>query len=637
MYIRVIKKKRTSERAKTFFQYSLVQNTRVNNKVKQENILYLGSSELLADETNRKNVLLSLKAKIYNQPELFEEVLSQDLANLVDSYYQKYLNKYTKEAEIKTPETIKRPPVVHKADFQEVDLNSLEVSEVRSFGAEHLCNQVSNQLALDEHLQACGFSRKEVQLAKCSIISRAIFSASEWKTAHLLAQNSSLCELLGMETIPDHRQLYAISDRLYQNREKIDQLLYSHIQNLFNLKDKIVIFDLSNTYFETSRAGSELAQFGRSKEKRSDCPLVVFTALINQEGFLRDSKIYEGSKADPASLEDMINHLEKSYQTQACLNKTEKLENDNNKSSNKPTVVLDAGIATEDNLTLIRQKGYDYVCVARCQLKEYVLDDKKWVSTNTKNEQTIQLQKVSTDAYDDQWLYVKSEAKQRKEQSIDSKLAKRYEADLEKIKTSLSKPRANKSSSKIWERIGRAKQKNSRVTAGYELEVIENDGIVTDLKWKLIPMQKHKADKNQGVYFIRTSLTAENESALWQIYNTIREVESTFRCLKSDLNIRPVHHQNDQRIKAHIYLTLLAYQLVNTIRHQLKTKKINDSWQTVIRKAQTQTIQNVELATKIKIVHMRKPSKAITELQEIYKACQCNSTIKAKRKYVTYY
>ena len=135
---------------------------------------------------------------------------------------------------------------------------------------------VSKQLKLEEHLRACGFTAKEVKQALTSIISRAIFSSSEWKTAQLLQDNSSLCELLGAD-IPTHKELYAITDKLYEHREKIDSLLYAHIKHLFNLEDKIVIFDLSNTYFETAKPGSALAKHGRSKEKRTPDTVVAYS------------------------------------------------------------------------------------------------------------------------------------------------------------------------------------------------------------------------------------------------------------------------------------------------------------------------------------------------------------------------
>lgn len=139
------------------------------------------------------------------------------------------------------------------------------------------------------------------------------------------------------------------------------------------------------------------------------------------------------------------------------------------------------------------------------------------------------------------------------------------------------------------------------------------------------------------MYFIRTNIKSPNEKELWHIYNTIREVEATFRCLKSDLSIRPVHHQKDSRIEAHIYQTILAYQLVNTIRHMLKAKGIHHDWTNVVRIMNTQTIQTLELPTGKKEIHLRKPSKPIKEAQAIYTTTNCTKTQTAVKKYVVYH
>ena len=144
-------------------------------------------------------------------------------------------------------------------------------------------------------------------------------------------------------------------------------------------------------------------------------------------------------------------------------------------------------------------------------------------------------------------------------------------------------------------------------------------------------------DKEKGVYFIRTNFENPNEKQLWKIYNTIREVESTFRALKSDLKIRPVHHQKDNRIESHIYLTILAYQLVNTIRHMLKEKGINYDWKNIVRIMNTQTIQTIVLPTDKKVIHLRKPAKPINEVIEIYQAANCKNSQKAVKKYVVYH
>ena len=624
MYIRQIKKQR-SEEAQTFYQYSLVQNTRIGQRVKQENILYLGSEKLLADKQNRTLVAQALKARIYQEASLFPSSLPVDLFGLVESYYAKYQLKYPESLQGKTPATIALPPKAEKADFQAVDLNATQVEQVKSFGAEHLCTQMADRLQLTEHLKACGFTDHEATQGLIAILSRAIFSASEWKTSQLLEGNSALCELLDRAQAPTHKELYAIADKLYVHRAQIDRLLYGHIKDLFNLEDKLVIFDLSNTYFETAKRDSHLARYGKSKEKRNDCPLVVFTAVINAEGFIRHSHIYEGNKSDPQSLEEMIADLEKTYQ------------GSNVKAQAKPTVVIDAGIATEDNLSFLRQKDYTYVCVARSQLKDYVLDEQDMTLVETENKETIRLQQLQIADKPDTWLYVQSPAKQRKEQSIDLKLTQRFEEQLTHIEAALHKKGGTKAIAKVWERIGRTKEKNRHVARHYEITVEEKEGKAVRLHWEKKKMTPPKTDKKKGVYFIRTNLLTSSAPGLWKIYNTIREVESTFRCLKTDLNIRPIHHQKDERIQSHIYLTVLAYQVVNTIRHQTRKAGIHDDWQNILRKARTQTIQNIVLPTKQKTIHLRKPSQPTQQLKVIYQACKCEHTIKAIRKYVVYH
>ncbi len=160
---------------------------------------------------------------------------------------------------------------------------------------------------------------------------------------------------------------------------------------------------------------------------------------------------------------------------------------------------------------------------------------------------------------------------------MSDKLKQRFEEDLSTIEKALSSKGGTKKINKVWERIGRAKQKHNRISSNYAIEVTEEKGIAILIKWHFKQVVT-KEDKAKGVYFIRTNYDDANEQELWEVYNTIREVESTFRCLKTDLNIRPVHHQNDNRIQAHIYQTILAYQLVNTIRHYLKRSDIHLDW-----------------------------------------------------------
>ena len=618
MYIRAVKKQRSKD-SKIFYQYALAQTLRVDGKVKQRAILYLGSNELMADKNNRAIVLSILKAKIFKNETLFPDTTSypKALEELALSFFKKYCLKYGQQ-DLKNAASI--PPAPERAEFHNVDIKQLEIGDVKSFGAEHLCKQVLEKLGLKDCFASLGFNDSQIQKSLISIASRAIFSSSEHKTAQILKTNSELAACYGLDQDISHKQLYATADRLYKHKNAIDSFLYNRIKDLFNLEDKLVIFDISNTYFETRKSNSKIAKYGRSKEKRSDCPLVVFTGVINAEGFIRHSRIYEGNKADAATIEDMITDLIKHSPVKA-----------------KQTIVIDAGIATEDNLLYINSKGFKYVCVSRKRLKDYDSQTNKTITQLTdRAKNKVVLSVFNPEGFTDTWMYVQSDSKREKEASMNDKLKQRFEQDISAIQKAINAKGGTKKINKVWERIGRAKQKHNRVSSNYNIEVAQENGTATALTWTIIP-NKSKEEKTKGVYFIRTNYKNPKEKELWDIYNTIREVESTFRCLKTDLNIRPVHHQKDCRIEAHIYQTILAYQLVNTIRHMLKKQGMNHDWKNIVRIMSTQTIQTVELPTDKKTIHLRKPSKPIDQVQQIYKATNCKETQTAIKKYVVYH
>jgi len=618
MFIRVVKKQRSKD-SKVFHQFQLVQSARINGKSRQRVILYAGSDPVLLDKQKRLIVLNILKSKIFGQQELFPLSPPEELLNLGLALYEKYGIKYGDQAGEKVGASI--PPAIEQADYQNIDIKGMEVQDVRTFGSEHLCKQVLSKLELDKCFEALGMNESQKTKSLISIAGRAIFAESEYKTSQILQMNSELASCYNYDKPLTHKQLYAISDLLYTHKSKIDSFLYRRITDMFDLKDNLVIFDISNTYFETRKADSKLAKHGRSKEKRNDCPIVVFTGVINAEGFIRHSRIYEGNKSDAATLFDMIEDLEK-YSS----------------STAQKTVVIDAGIATEDNLTLLRKKGYKYVCVSRKRLKDYPVstDSPKKVQLTDRGKNKVELEIFTPKGYSDIWMYVQSEAKRRKEQSMEEKLEERFIEEIQSIGDAFGKKGGTKRINKVWERIGRAKQKHKRVSGRFNIYVKETDGVATQISWKK-KKSKVTDDKSKGVYFIRTNYENPDEEQLWQIYNTIREVESTFRCLKSDLNIRPVHHQKDERIEAHIYLTILAYQLVNTIRYRLKKVGLHYDWKSIVRIMSTQTIQTIQLPGDKKITHLRKPAKPIQKVQQIYKAIGCNETQTAVKKYVVYH
>ena len=230
---------------------------------------------------------------------------------------------------------------------------------------------------------------------------------------------------------------------------------------------------------------------------------------------------------------------------------------------------------------------------------------------------------VASELYTDSFLKVESPAKGMKEQGINNRYEQGYEQQLELIKQGLAKPRGIKKEDKVHQRIGRAKQKYPSVHHLYNISftIDEANKTVTNMQWQKDLQKVAAANSQVGVYFIRTNLENTDEGLEWMIYNTIREIESTFRILKTDLDLRPIYHQNDDATMAHLHLGILAYWLVNTIRYQLKQAGIKDDWKEIKRKASTQksvitTAQN----SYDKIIQLKRCTEPNKDLQQIQNA-----------------
>jgi hypothetical protein len=276
--------------------------------------------------------------------------------------------------------------------------------------------------------------------------------------------------------------------------------------------------------------------------------------------------------ADPKTLSAMI----------------DKLRLKTSSTAKKALIVLDAGIATESNLELIKQKGYDYLCVTRSNKKKYTIEaNTPIVCVLDNKKQRIDLCSVKTGNDTDYYLKVASESKELKERSMNAQFKERFEAELKKISDSLYKKSGVKLYDKVNQRIGRAKQKYPSIQRYYtiDLECADNK-VVTSMKWSI--KDDMEINARSGIYFLRTSLPCASEDTVWKCYNTIREIESTFRVLKTDLDLRPIYHKNDDSTMAHLHLGLLAYWVVNTVRFQLKQKGINSDWREIVRIANTQ-------------------------------------------------
>lgn len=285
---------------------------------------------------------------------------------------------------------------------------------------------------------------------------------------------------------------------------------------------------------------------------------------------------------------------------------------------------MDAGIATEKNLSILTDKGYKYVVVSRKKIKDYqAVKPGKETYLVTKSKKIIRLTVAHNEKYTDSFLKVESPDKSIKEQGIRNRLEQGYEQKLHLIKQSLAKPGGVKKVTKVQQRIGRAKQKYPSVHHLYiiHLDIDTATQTVKNLHWHKDLVKTEEANNKLGVYFLRTNIEDTDEALEWMIYNTIREIESTFRVLKTDLDLRPIYHKNDESSMAHLHLGLLAYWIVNTIRHQLEQSGIHDDWKEIKRKASTQkSVLTTAQNSYDKIIQIKRCTEPTADLRKIHEA-----------------
>lgn len=371
---------------------------------------------------------------------------------------------------------------------------------------------------------------------------------------------------------------------------------------MFGLQETITLYDLTNTYFEGQGKGNAFAAHGHSKEKRSDCPLVTLGLVLDSSGFPRRSHVYEGNVNEPKTLSEMLHDL----------------ETGGARTGKKATVVMDAGIATEDNISWLKKHQYPYLVVSRKKHREF--DEASSVVVKKDDECTVRVQKIFDEATQETLLYCHSTRREKKDQAIGDRFISRFEEDLQKLANGLHKKRCLKKYDKVMVKIGRLRQKYSKVSRQYTIAVEKDEQ--SDNASKIIWQQQPAPDTTDtypGVYCLRTSQIDWDESTLWNTYTMLTDLEAVFRSLKSELGLRPVHHQITKRVSGHLFITVLAYHLVHAIRLRLKQAGIHSSWSDLRKILSPQSRVTVSMQCKNgRTVHVRKSTRPEVDQQKIY-------------------
>lgn len=652
-----IRQTRTNNKAtgEGYFTFRLVRGERIGGKVRQITVLNLGRHfPILQDDwpllCSRLEQLLSPQSllcaldcsdKIERTAQLYYKQLVERAAVLSSPDIEPAtpIQSATSPASVAGVPTASAPitvPVV--LDIQSVDIDSLALSQPRSVGVEHVALHAIAQLRLVEKLTELGVPAVGRACIFGNLIGRMTAPASELATWEWLQANSALGELLDVDFAGlSHMRLYRASDLLMKHRDAVESHVFGAVTDLFALQETVTLYDLTNTYFEGSAELNDKAQHGHSKEKRSDCPLVTLGLVLDGSGFVRRSKTFEGNVTEGPTLQMMLTGL---------------------KAPPGALVIMDAGIATQANVDWLIDKKYRYLVVRRGGIRQF--DATQAQPTVTAGGETVKLQRILSADGQEVELYCHSTGRQAKEVAMVESFCTRFEAGLQKLADGLQKPKGEKNSAKLLQRIGRLKAKSHGVSQHYTITLEENkdvtqapisanDGDAPKTSDGAQPMPDQPAlslswtkqyvegtmASHPGVYCLRTNLLDWDAQKLWQTYSTLTDIESVFRSLKSELGLRPVFHQKENRADGHLFITVLAYQCVQVIRKTLKGLGINDSWAT-LRK--TMSVQQRVTASMQRSdgrsVHIRKSTKAEPALTRIYQALNISATPGGTKKLV---
>ena len=587
VFIRRTQTRRTQD-GKPYFSHRLVHSERVGNAVRQRTLLNLGRHfdiphaqwpQLCA---RIDDILTGQTPLVADCPHAVEHEAQRIAGQLVVRSAQA------------------SGAAAGPTDVQLLDVDSLRLLRPRSVGVEQLGLWALEQLGLPALLADLGVNGALRAAAAGVIVGRLAHPASERATHRWLQERSGLGELLGVDfETAGAMQLYRASDALVKHREAIETHLFDRAMGLFDLQPTVTLYDLTNTYFEGEASEQPQAQRGHSKEKRSDCPLLTLGLMLDASGFVRRSKVFAGNVREQRTLAGMLAALD---------------------APAGALVVMDRGVATEACVQWLRDHDYRYLVVSRERHRQF--DAEAAVSLQTRSNQTIHMHKVVSTDPDEVRLYCYSEERANKERAIVERFATRFEAALTQLHEGLARPRAHKRLDQVWQRIGRLKTKHSRVASHYQIGVTadETGEKAVAVTWTRRPRDGSMAT-HPGVYCLRSSETAWDEDALWRTYTTLTDVEAVFRSLKSELGLRPIYHHKPRRADGHLFITVIAYQLVQVIRTRLRGHGNPASWTTLRRildgqQRVTATFRRPDGRT----LHVRTATQAEPEQRDIYDA-----------------
>jgi transposase len=596
MYIR---KSIRSYKGKTYTNYVLVESVHTPNGPRQNTICSLGDLS-----PRRREEWLKLARKIE------DALIGQgDLLGANDPEVGDIVRR------VRTRRTMagrfNEEPPPPRADGRaliKVDSSRVSTERHREAGPVHVGHQFWQRLELDRILRDCKLSEATRRLACVMTLNRLIAPCSEHAMPDWI-RRTALADILGVDfDALAEDPLYQVLDKLHPHRAAIEAELATRERSLFNLDPTLYFYDLTSTYFEGLATKNPKAKRGYSRDHRPDCKQVVVGLVVNRDGFPITHEIFAGNTQDRTTLATMLDRLR-----------------DRVGLEEGATVVLDRGMAYDDNIAELKTRKLNYLVASRQPERDRWLAEFEDTDGFTpvrrvpsplnpaQKKTTIEVKTCVDDAHT--YVLCRSEQRIAKDQAIRVKHEQRLLADIDKLARRIADKKLVKPD-KINQAIGRLKERYPRVARYYKLAY---DPIAATLIADFDADKHAKAERLDGCYLLKTSRNDLSGDELWRIYVLLTRAESAFRDMKSPLAERPIFHQLEHRVEAHIFLCVLAYHLLVAIEKTLLDQGIHTSWATVRETLKTHQVCTIVLPTNAgPCLRIRKSATPEPDVQGIY-------------------
>jgi len=466
-------------------------------------------------------------------------------------------NEQGESAQLKLFPSEVEPPA-NDPQVARVLLNRVRLERSRQFGASFLGLELWKRLELDRFFERAVDDKKAdvpwSRVAAVLAINRLCAPGSELAIEERWYPSTALDDLLGIEEgkINDTR-LYRCLDQILPHKTKLEQHLKQRYGELFGAEFDVLLYDLTSTYVEGAAENNPMMRRGYSRDHRPDCEQMVIALIVNNEGFPFSYETFDGNRADVSTMETIRRMVERKY------------------GKARRIWVMDRGIVSEGNLEAIRKRGGQYlVGTPRSQMKrfeaELLKDDWKQVRPE------VEVKQAKLPQGEETYILCRTTGRKEKEKAIRQRFSNRMEDALSRLSKAITTGRL-KDRNKMERRLGRIQANHPSVNDLYEVALRSTPEGVR-LFWEMKKEGKTWRELREGAYILRTNLQAETAEELWSKYMQLTEAEASFRALKSELSIRPLFHQLEPRVKAHVMVAFIGYALWVTLKHLLQRKRM---------------------------------------------------------------